>query len=417
MSRSIRILLLLAIGIALIAACGTPQEPVVEYELDITLAGTGTGTVVSAPEGIDTADGDFDAAFAAGTVVTLTATATGGSSFGGFSFPAGAAYDCEEGSAASTCVLTMDEAKSVTATFVAPAATADLVVVINAGGDAAGSVVSMPAGIDTAGGVDEFSFEVGTEVTLTATVDAEHFAGWTGGQCDGIKELTCTLTIVTAQPPVTANFNEASTVTVRIAERSDTAEEFLTASSSNPTRWPLGYTYIRSDDLEIAYDPQHGPQAIGLRFTGVTVPAKAVILSAFLGFTAFDSPNTGTETDVAVTITGEASASSTTFVDDPNETGPNPPSFGVTSLTPTDASVPWTITGAWSADVEYSSADTGTIVQEIVDLAGWTSGGSLIFIIRPDDEASVAFRRAYSSGNPGVEDKGPTLVVTYVPLP
>lgn len=83
------------------------------YTLTVALDGTGSGGVVSDPSGIDCAvDGGSDCSdsFVDGTVVTLTATAAAGSTFSGW-----------DGACTGTavCVVTMDEARHVTATFVA----------------------------------------------------------------------------------------------------------------------------------------------------------------------------------------------------------------------------------------------------------------------------------------------------------
>jgi hypothetical protein len=74
--------------------------------LTTTLAGTGTGTVTSAPAGIN-CPADCSEAYTVGTVVTLTATPAAGSTFIGWSGNA----DCSDG------IVTMDVSKSCTATF------------------------------------------------------------------------------------------------------------------------------------------------------------------------------------------------------------------------------------------------------------------------------------------------------------
>ncbi len=81
--------------------------------LTISRAGTGSGTVVSSPVGIDCGT-TCTADYAQNTLVTLTATAAAGSSFTGFS------GDCT----GSSCTVTMSAAHAVTATFatVPPAA-------------------------------------------------------------------------------------------------------------------------------------------------------------------------------------------------------------------------------------------------------------------------------------------------------
>ncbi|TPW11010.1 MAG: hypothetical protein FD127_3459, partial [Acidimicrobiaceae bacterium] len=90
---------LMTIQIALV------REPT--FPLTVTLAGTGSGTVTSAPAGID-CGADCTEPYTGGTAVTLTAAPDAASVFDGWS-----------GACAGTgaCVVTMDAAKSVTATF------------------------------------------------------------------------------------------------------------------------------------------------------------------------------------------------------------------------------------------------------------------------------------------------------------
>jgi endoglucanase len=73
----------------------------------VTEDGSGTGTVSSSPAGIDCSS-DCSETYACGTDVTLTATPTGVSTFGGWS---GAC------TGTGTCVLTVNAALAVTATF------------------------------------------------------------------------------------------------------------------------------------------------------------------------------------------------------------------------------------------------------------------------------------------------------------
>lgn len=92
-----------------VAACNqaTPEQ----RSLTVALAGNGAGTVTSSPSGIDcgaTCVGQFEL----GSTVTLTATPADGSTFTGWSACDGT----------GTCPVTISEARTVTATFEAPAA-------------------------------------------------------------------------------------------------------------------------------------------------------------------------------------------------------------------------------------------------------------------------------------------------------
>ena len=77
------------------------------FDLAVSSAGTGGGTVTSSPAGVDCGT-TCTATFSGSTVVTLSAAPNAASVFAGWS---GAC------SGLSTCVVTMDAAKSVTATF------------------------------------------------------------------------------------------------------------------------------------------------------------------------------------------------------------------------------------------------------------------------------------------------------------
>jgi len=77
--------------------------------LDVSMAGTGSGTVTSVPAGINCGS-DCNEIYGYGTVVTLKATPASGSYFGGWS------GGCE--SLALTCKVRTDDARNVTATFI-----------------------------------------------------------------------------------------------------------------------------------------------------------------------------------------------------------------------------------------------------------------------------------------------------------
>jgi hypothetical protein len=90
------------------------------FTLAVTKSGTGTGTVTSSPSGISCGS-TCSENFSSGTVVNLTATPDSGSTFAGWS---GAC------SGTGACSVTMDAAKSVSATFnsIPPAALSSITV-------------------------------------------------------------------------------------------------------------------------------------------------------------------------------------------------------------------------------------------------------------------------------------------------
>jgi CSLREA domain-containing protein/uncharacterized repeat protein (TIGR02543 family) len=163
------------------------------YTLDVNKAGDGDGTVTSTPAGID-CGADCTQDYVYGTVVTLTAVPTTGSTFSGWS-----GAGC---SGAGDCVVTIDAAKQVTATFTFVPAGSHALTVLKAG-DGSGMVTSMPAGIDCGTDCTEI-FAEGTVVTLTAVADGDStFEGWSGAGCSGADDCVVTMD---AHRQVTATF-------------------------------------------------------------------------------------------------------------------------------------------------------------------------------------------------------------------
>jgi hypothetical protein len=163
--------------------------------LTVSTAGTGSGAVSSYPAGI-TCGADCTEEYAVGTVVTLTASANTGSTFTGWS---GACSGMDD------CVVTMDTAQSVTATFAIVQPNEHALSVLLAG-NGSGSVTG--TGIDCSDDASADCSEIyaaNTVVTLTAVADADStFTGWSGdctnttGDCvvtiTGAKSVTGTFT-------------------------------------------------------------------------------------------------------------------------------------------------------------------------------------------------------------------------------
>jgi type VI secretion system Hcp family effector len=187
-------------------AAGTPATE--QHFLTVTRSGAGSGTVTSAPAGID-CGASCIANYDAGTLVTLSASSDVNSVFAGWS------GDC---AGPGECVVTMDAAKAVTATFT-PVQHA---LTVTLAGSGSGTVTSAPAGIDC--GVScTASYDSGTLVTLSAAPDANStFAAWSGdcagtGQCvvtmDAAKAVTATFTPVQHALTVTLAGAGSGTVT------------------------------------------------------------------------------------------------------------------------------------------------------------------------------------------------------------
>ena len=160
-----------------------------QYELIVSLEGTGSGSVTSTPSGID-CQSDCSKIFDYGTVVTLTAVADMGTTFSGWS------GSCTNNT--GDCVVTIDEAENVSATFTLDQYELD----VSLDGTGIGSVASIPSGINCEGDCSEI-FDYGTVVTLTAVAETgSTFTGWSG-VCTGSDD--CVVTMDSAQN-VTATF-------------------------------------------------------------------------------------------------------------------------------------------------------------------------------------------------------------------
>ncbi len=213
--------------------------------LTVLIDGNGNGSVNSVPTGID-CGGDCAELFDYGTVVTLTAVADAGSSFLGWS---GACIG------AGDCVITMEEARTVTANF----ALGTNVLTILKDGTGNGTVSSVPTGINCGDDCAEL-YNPGTVVTLTAVAETgSTFTGWHGVCSD---TTNCTVTMDAAQS-VTATFT---------LDRHDLTVNIEGTGSGIVNSDPIGIAC--ESDCSETYD--YG--------TVVTLTAVTDPLSSFLGW-------------------------------------------------------------------------------------------------------------------------------------
>ncbi len=159
----------------------------IQYELTVAKNGTGTGSVKSDDAKINCGD-DCSESYNADAVVTLTATPDSGSVFSGWS-----GGEC---SGTGTCQVTMNAAKTVTATFTRQY---DLTVTKNGTG-----TVKSDIGNINCGTVCSDKYDPNQTVTLTATPGSNsRFVSWSG--CDSSTGNQCTVTMSAAKT-VNANF-------------------------------------------------------------------------------------------------------------------------------------------------------------------------------------------------------------------
>lgn len=125
-----------------------------------------------------------------GDSINLTATPATGYTYGPWS-----GGGCS-GSAATPCVVSMTEARSVTANFTVLAEYTLDITLTN--GSTSGNVSSSPAGVDCGNGtsVCQGTYYDGTAVTLSAIPATGYVHGsWSGGGCSGSTASNCNVTV------------------------------------------------------------------------------------------------------------------------------------------------------------------------------------------------------------------------------
>jgi hypothetical protein len=165
----------------------------------------------------------------------------------------------------------------------------------------------------------------------------------------GNKTTSASIHVFSGQP--------STKVTSRINSSSDDAEE------------KSGSMSLTSSDIELVYDG--GNQKVGLRFTGLKIPKGANIINAYIQFTVDEASSGST----SLNIYAENSDNAATFRSSSNN---------ITNRKKTVASVKWS-PYAWStvgdAGADQRTPNLKSIVQEVVNRAGWTVSSNLAVLI------------------------------------
>lgn len=136
---------------------------------------------------------------------------------------------------------------------------------------------------------------------------------------------------------------------------------------ANDTSWVTNQVFLGNSG---------GPANMGFRFTNVTIPKGSTITSAKLTFRAYSNSSSS---QIYSDISGVKEYPFSGF------DSSNRPSTG---LVITNYSVEWNFTTAWTADSQYDTVDFKDVVQEIIDVADWTSGSAMGIVVI--DRASPA---------------------------
>ena len=150
-----------------------------------------------------------------------------------------------------------------------------------------------------------------------------------------------------------------TTLSIPINLGSDDSEEQTTGS-----------VILGSKDLDLVFSG--GNQTVGLRFNEVTIPQGATIVDAYIQF----ATKTARSQVTSLTLEGEATDDADTFV---NNINGNISSRPRTTADIAWSPAPWATAG--ETGVDQRTPNLTSIVQEIVDRAGWASSNSLAFII------------------------------------
>ena len=170
-------------------------------------------------------------------------------------------------------------------------------------------------------------------------------------------------------------------IDVRVSTGNDDSEEAISTGSIDRG----------SSDLEMVLESTD--QLIAIRFRSVGLPQGANITNAYVQFQA-DESHSG-----ATNLTFQAED-----VDDAASLGSS--NFDISGRIRTTASVAWNSVPSWSSNSNYQTPDLSSVIQEVVDRGGWSSGNDMVIIV------SGTGKRVAESYN-GESANAPLLHVDY----
>ncbi len=181
---------------------------------------------------------------------------------------------------------------------------------------------------------------------------------------------------VIAEPDTTTTDDEGTTGTdsmdVTVTTEGGTLyslESRVSSSANDAEERASGSMYLNSSDLELVYDDSF--QAVGTRFSDLSIPQNATITKAYIQFKA-DEVSLGI---TQLSIHGENIGNAAAF---------NSTTHNISSRTKTATSVSWS-PADWSsigaAGEIQRTPDLTSIIQEIVSGSGWQEGNAIVLII------------------------------------
>ncbi|GAI31453.1 unnamed protein product [marine sediment metagenome] len=143
----------------------------------------------------------------------------------------------------------------------------------------------------------------------------------------------------------------------------------------------------------------------GMRFTNITIPKNAIIATAYLilrgsqatGGAACRTRISAENVDNPVTFANDAAA------------------FDARWANRTSIRINWDNIPTWTKDVDYNSPEIKTVIQEIVNRAGWASGNAIVIFWEDYENRSTwAYEnRRYAYSYNGSTTYAPKLYIEY----
>ena len=181
----------------------------------------------------------------------------------------------------------------------------------------------------------------------------------------------------------------------RVASGEDDIEEHV----------PAGNMDITSSDIELASEDTGAsdPQIVGVRFLNVVVPQGSAIVNAYIEFVC-DETKDGS-LPVSLIIQAELNPDAPAFATTTNNLSNRP----VTTATAVWEPVPWT-----AADQIDQTSDISSVIEEIVNLPGWSGNGTIVLMLRDNPDNPSAGLRGAESYN-GEPDSAALLHIEWEP--
>src|SRR5258706_4608931 len=183
---------------------------------------------------------------------------------------------------------------------------------------------------------------------------------------------------------LTSTTSALSTVVSQVGASADDAEESLNSGNVTTT----------SPDLQLGA-ANNTNQLVGIRFTNITIPRNAVIMSAHVEFEVGATGSTST----SVTIQGQAIDNAPAFTS---------AKHNISARLRTTAQVACSNIPAWPVlNAKWQTPNISAIIQEVVNRPKWANGNSIVILINGSGQRTA---KSYD-GNPAA---APRLIINFM---